>query len=933
MHNRKKTLNINKKRALGKHPLLRKMILRIKAEASEFSTVKAILNSIFSIYSTDSVIILIEDNFKSKKVSKLKKFLFIHNRYLHKIINQSAIKAEKVYLIPSKSQIEITENTIKITRTQDVIFEDKISFLEIANGKVNFTPASYTHIEENTYKIRHLRFCISKLNRINFENKGQRNLNNRKIEGSTNLISSYILENIIDSTNLIIVGVSENGIIQIYNKAAEVTSGFSRKEMIGKKWFDYVTPKDVYKYYAGKTKRNLQSFETSLITKSGEEKIIHWQINEVHFGGELVGSIALGMDISGLIKYINKLNEGHEKFKALEENKLFGIVRRSPYGKYISANQTFCQLTEYSLNEITKLTLDVLTYHEDLDKERVLIDQLISGEISTYKIEKRLITKSGKVIWVEVNAAPYKNLYGKIEYFIIIIENIDQRKNAEYTLKQNEIKYKILADNPTIGFAFSDDRGFLIESNEAFHKMLGYQKNELLGRHFKDFTYHEDAKREAELLEKISTGEINDYQIEKRYMNKNKDVFWVDMNLSTVRNEKNEIQYFICITQNIDTRKKAEEALKQSEEQYRFLANTVPQIFWSADEYGIVNFFNKKWIEFTGLSVEESINNGWLSAIYPEDMVSTEKEWYEAVNQGIKYEKELRLMNKEGKYKWFLSKATPLKDAKGNIIKWFGTSMDIHDLKIAIQNLEDAYKELKKANVDLDNFIYTASHDLKAPVSNIEGLVTYLDQLLKEMYSPNEQNGEVESLIDMMYQSLAKFKKTIEDLSDVTKAQGNGTSKDLTEINLYDALEEAKITLMNDINNSKCIITYQLTAPEIKFSIKDFRSILYNLLSNAIKYRSRKRKCRITIKTYYQKDAIVLEVKDNGIGISPKNQEGMFQIFRRVHNQKLDVDGTGVGLYILKRIMDNNNGSIQVESEVDKGSTFRLIFSNQKNNL
>lgn len=933
MDKRKKTLDTKKKREIGTPAFPQRMVLRIKAEAADFSLVKTILTTIFNIYDQTSVIILIDDNFKAKKIRKLKKFLHIHNHALHKLINQSSLKAEKVYLIPPENQAELTETTLQIATYPDIFSKDKISIIEIADGKINFTPPSYTQIEESRYKIRRFKLCISKINRINLEDKNQNGSKTSTKDPRTNLISSYILDNIIDSTNLIIVGISENGIIQIFNRAAEVTSGFSRKEIIGKKWFDYVRPKDVYKYYDHKTKSTFKNFESSINTKTGAEKVIHWQINEVHFGGELMGTLALGMDISGLIKYINKLNEGYEKFRALEENKLVGIVRRSPYGKYISANKTFCQLTGYTLREIKNLTLDVLTYHEDLDKERALNEQLISGNIPTYKIEKRIITKSGKIVWVEVNAAPFRNLYGKTEYIIVIIENIDQRKKAEYSLKQNEIKYKILADNPTIGFAWADDRGILIESNEAFHKMLGYQKNELLGRHFKDFTYYEDAKRESELIKKIFKGEINDYQIEKRYINKNKEVFWVDLNLSSVRNEKNEIQYFIGITQNIDARKKVEEALKQSEEQYRFLANTVPQIFWSADENGTVNFFNKKWREFTGLSDEESLNNGWVSALYPEDAVSTEKEWYEAVRQGVKYEKELRLMNKEGKYKWFLSKATPLKDSKGNIIKWFGTCIDIHELKIAIQNLEDAYKELKKANVDLDNFIYTASHDLKAPVSNIEGLVTYMDQLLKDTYSKNEPSEEVDSLIDMMYQSIAKFKKTIEDLTDVTKVQGNGKSEDLTVINLYDALEEAKITLMNDLNHSKCVITHQLDAPEIEFSMKDLRSILYNLLSNAIKYRSRERACEIMVRTYYHGEAIVLEVKDNGIGIDPHNQEGMFQIFRRVHNQKLDVEGTGVGLYILKRIMENNNGSIRVESEIDKGSTFILTFSNQKNNL
>ena len=926
MENRKKTLLKPEK---DTYPFLQHLVLRIKAQEDDISVLKKILSSLVNLYLNAPVVILLDNNFRSRKLRSIKKFLNTQNYSLHRLIHQTTVKPEKVYLIPAESHVDLHKSVLKLTVSPSIFPEGKISVIEVNNGNISFHPASYSQLEESKFKLRNLKLCILKINKSQTSHLEHPSEKSASIGMQPNLISGFILEKIIDSTNLIMVGISENGTIQLFNRAAEDIWGFSKKEVIGKRWKDYILPQNSTK---ANNKFNQKSFQSTIRTKNGIEKIVHWQIDKVDLGGAHQGTLALGMDISGLIKHIHKLNEGYEKFKTLEENTLVGIVRKSPYGKYLSANQTFCELTGYSLNEIKNLTLDVLTYHKDLDKERALIDQLLKGEIGSYKIEKRYITKSRKIIWVEINATPVRNYNGEIEYIIVIVDNIDQRKRAEFALKKNELKYKILSDNPTIGFAFSDENGILIESNMAFDKMLGYQKNELLGRHFRDFTYHEDAKREEALLEKIFKGEINEYQLEKRYLKKNQEPIWVDLNLSTVRNEKNEVQYFICIIQNIDTRKKAEDALIQSEEQYRFLANTVPQIFWSANKNGIINFFNKKWVEFTGIPEEEAVSKGWTPALHPDDAVSMEKEWFEAIKQGTTYEKELRLMNKEGKFKWFLSKATPLKNSQGECIKWFGTFVDIHDLKIAIQNLEDAYKDLKKANIDLDNFIYSASHDLKAPVSNIEGLVTYLDQLLKESYLQNDTNEEIESLISLIYQSIKKFKKTIEDLSDVAKTQSSGKSEDLSLINIQDAMEEAKITLMNDLNNSRCSIRYQFNAPEIRFSIKDFRSIIYNLLSNAIKYRSRKRTCKICINTYHQEDALVMEVKDNGIGIDPKNQERMFQIFRRVHNQKLDIEGSGVGLYILKRIMDNNNGSIRVISEVDKGSTFILTFPHQKKN-
>jgi PAS domain S-box-containing protein len=235
------------------------------------------------------------------------------------------------------------------------------------------------------------------------------------------------------------------------------------------------------------------------------------------------------------------------------------------------------------------------------------------------------------------------------------------------------------------------------------------------------------------------------------------------------------------------------------------------------------------------------------------------------------------------------------------------------------QQMEQANGQLQKINNDLNTFVYTASHDLKSPILNVEGLLTALEKRLEPEIGRNQV---VKELFGMLNKQVSRFKATIEDLTDVARI-GQESAQDVAGIELGPVLAEVLLGLEKERVEAGAQIDIHVDCPVVQFSRKNLRSIVYNLLSNAIKYRSPERKLRIGVSCQTQGDYHVLTVEDNGLGVNLSQGEKMFTLFKRFHTH---VPGTGMGLHIVKKMVENAEGRIQVESQVDLGSTFKVYF-------
>jgi signal transduction histidine kinase len=225
-----------------------------------------------------------------------------------------------------------------------------------------------------------------------------------------------------------------------------------------------------------------------------------------------------------------------------------------------------------------------------------------------------------------------------------------------------------------------------------------------------------------------------------------------------------------------------------------------------------------------------------------------------------------------------------------------------------------------RTNVDLDTFVYTASHDLKAPITNIESILL----ALRDTLPPAVQQDElVNHLLGLLDTTVSRFQFTIGQLTDISRLQ-LAHSGPKEKIALAPVVAAVRLDLAPAIVAADTQLSVEV-APElvVSFSPANLRSIVYNLLSNAIKYRAPDRPARVWMRAEQTPTAVVLMVQDNGLGMSEVQQRQLFGLFQRLHTH---VEGTGVGLYISKRLIENAGGTITVHSQPEVGTTFTVVF-------
>jgi len=247
------------------------------------------------------------------------------------------------------------------------------------------------------------------------------------------------------------------------------------------------------------------------------------------------------------------------------------------------------------------------------------------------------------------------------------------------------------------------------------------------------------------------------------------------------------------------------------------------------------------------------------------------------------------------------------------------TFNDITEITQQKRIIQEANRKLKEINKDQDTFIYSASHDLRAPLNNMEGLLSHIKS--------STDLEEIKDLTVPLIESVIRLKETISELSKITRIDQE--IEPAEKVNLLDLLKEVKLSINDSLVSSKAKIWVDLKVNEVHFSKKNLRSIILNLLSNAIKYRSPDRELSILMKSKRVEDTIALIFEDNGIGIKENRMDELFSKFRRVHEKEVTAEGTGIGLYLIKKIITNAGGRIRVDSEYGHGTTF-TVFINQK---
>jgi PAS domain S-box-containing protein len=230
--------------------------------------------------------------------------------------------------------------------------------------------------------------------------------------------------------------------------------------------------------------------------------------------------------------------------------------------------------------------------------------------------------------------------------------------------------------------------------------------------------------------------------------------------------------------------------------------------------------------------------------------------------------------------------------------------------------LDRTNRELDRINKDLDTFVYTASHDLRAPIANLTGLQRVLTRRLAGKTTHEEQE-----MLELMHQAIERLSRTINVLTQVVKVQKEPQPCEV--LHFGQVLEEVQYDLAALLETARPRLDVHLGVDQVSFPRQYLRSIVYNLLSNALKYRAPDRTPRVTVTTAREDEFVVLTVEDNGLGLSPAQVKKLFQMFKRLHTH---VEGTGIGLYMVRQMAENYGGRIEAESELGRGTRFKVYL-------
>lgn len=488
-------------------------------------------------------------------------------------------------------------------------------------------------------------------------------------------------------------------------------------------------------------------------------------------------------------------------------------------------------------------------------------------------------------------------------FFLLLIRSEAKRVNR---LKQT------ITDTVTAAIFVIDRNGFVTFINPAVTEITGYKPEDFRDQTFYDVLHqsrkesYNDLDPARNIYQTILDGNhVHDQ--EDILIRKDGRLFPALCSASPILENGIPLGTLVEV-KDITGEKKAKETIAKNLETKNFLLEAMPDKVWTADGNGVFNFFGHNWELYSGYTIDEFLKKGIDLITFIEDKVQNDKTITQLLQEHKSFQIEHRFKRNDGEYRWHLTRGFPQTSKGGDVEMWVGTSTDIHEQKLQLE-------ELKKINVDLDNFIYTASHDLKAPISNMEGLV----DALKISGENKEERGE---LIELMTKSLLRLGRTINDLTEIAKIQ---KQKDWTNevVDFSEIVEEVIQDLQRFIGEAGATINLDFNVSAIKFSKKNLRSIFYNLISNAIKYKKNDTAPIVDVRTFLEKDKIVIYASDNGLGIKHENKKRVFEMFRRLH---VHVEGSGMGLYIVKRIVENAGGTIDIESKAGEGTTFRIYL-------
>jgi len=385
------------------------------------------------------------------------------------------------------------------------------------------------------------------------------------------------------------------------------------------------------------------------------------------------------------------------------------------------------------------------------------------------------------------------------------------------------------------------------------------------------------------------------------------------------------------VMSDITQRWQAEEALHESEERFRTMANSISQLAWIARADGFFHWYNQRWYDYTGTTPEQMEGWGWQSVHDPEVLPKVMEIWKDAIETGRPFEMEFPLRGADGEFRTFLTRGLPLKNSEGRVTQWFGTNTNVETLKQAEekvrelnlgleQRVAERTIQLEAANQELEAFSYSVSHDLRAPLRAVNGFA----RIVLDKYGPLlPEDGQ--RYLERIRQGGHQMGQLIDDLLAFSRLSRQSLHRCALDSNqlVKSALDELELQ-----RKGRQIELHVARLPACLGDAKLLKQVWVNLIGNAIKYTGGRAPAVIEIGCERLKGDRVFFVRDNGAGFDMRYAHKLFTVFQRLHSAE-EFEGTGVGLAIVQHIVQRHGGRVWAESKEGCGAVFRFTLGKE----
>ena len=678
-----------------------------------------------------------------------------------------------------------------------------------------------------------------------------------------------------------------------------------------------------------------------------------------------------------------KILEGEHRYRQMIYSSPFLIAILKGKNFIIEiANDAILEVWAKGKNVIGKSLLAVLPEIIDQGFAEILNNVFATGETFEAHDMPIELKRNGvmEMLYFSFVYQPQKNVDGVIDSIALIAHEVTPQAIINKNIKASEEQFRLLVQQAPVAICVLRGSNYLVETvNEPMAQLWNRELTDVINKPVFDVLIELRDQGFKELLDNVfATGvpfvaEELPVDLLRNGIMHNAFVKFV---YEPLRDGNGSITGVMALATEITDQVIARKKIEESAKRFRQMADMMPSKISNADEDGKLLYLNEKWLDYTGKTVKELQGLDFNNIMHPDEVEAYTNNFLHAAETGTVLKMEMRFLDKHGNYKWHLNLASPIKDEQGKIVNWLGSTLEIDEqvaqkellkisvkdrtIKLEIANKELLYQNLEKEkrsaelaianielafqngekekrsaellliNKELQSFTYVASHDLQEPLRKIN---FFAERILDTEFQNLTDTGR--DYFKRMQSAAIRMRQLIEDLLSFSRINIIDRKMELTDLSLI--VQEVEEELRESAENKHIIINVKSSC-EVNVIVFQFRQLLHNLLGNSLKFAQQDVIPSITINSHIaigknlNNEELIAEnsychisIKDNGIGFEPEYSKRIFEVFQKLHSREL-YKGTGIGLAIVKKIVDNHNGIITATSELGEGALFDIYL-------